>query len=188
MNKKWNWKCQVSEYIKAAKDLGYYIDEVGNVYSPRGNKLKPIMMGDSRPSFSVRYNSKNRNIMIHRYIMYLIYGDILFDFECVRHLDGNPLNNHPLNLALGSQKDNMFDIPKVIRSRRIKTRNTKCILSGTGNYIAWDIRIRIYKLSRRLYKVRGAINAIARKFGVTRQTVRNIREVQKTIKEYYHEK
>jgi site-specific recombinase XerC len=33
----------------------------------------------------------------------------------VRHLDGNYLNNHFENISIGTQSDNNYDIPKIVR-------------------------------------------------------------------------
>jgi len=33
----------------------------------------------------------------------------------VRHLDGNPLNNRVENIEIGTNSDNMMDIPKAVR-------------------------------------------------------------------------
>jgi hypothetical protein len=93
-------------------EYGYRGDEEGNLYNPRGKKLKPSSRNPHR-RLTFRGNSldgKRPAIKVHRFLAYQWFGDGLFkEGVMVRHLDGNPLNNRKDNLALGTNSDNMLD-------------------------------------------------------------------------------
>jgi hypothetical protein len=83
--------------------LDYYITESGDVYkkcNPRGfntGGYKQYAFGRG----CVRY--------IHDLVCRLWNGEPE-EGQLVRHLDGNPTNNHASNLAWGTQRDNMIDM------------------------------------------------------------------------------
>jgi len=60
---------------------------------------------------------KHTKLFIHRFLMYVRYGNKIFNYDTIRHLDGNKLNNSDSNLKLGSQKENMLDKPKDKRKK-----------------------------------------------------------------------
>lgn len=68
-------------------------------------------------SFAIKDSRRKvKYIMLHRFTAYFLFGELIFDKNLVvRHLDGNKLNNSISNLAIGTQSDNMNDIPKEIR-------------------------------------------------------------------------
>ena len=97
-----------------AKDKGYYVDKIGNVYSKK-QKLSPNNT-NGKLSFRIRYKTKLYNIPVHRLLAYIKYGDKLFTPGLeVRHLNNNALDNSWDNIVLGTHKENMLDIPKIQR-------------------------------------------------------------------------
>lgn len=105
-----------ADIYKIAKERGYRIDVDGNVYSKR-MKLNPMKMCPTNYLFfSVKINGKSEKVMVHRFQAYAKYGDKTFEKGIVvRHLNGNSLDNSWDNIAIGTQHDNMMDIPAHIR-------------------------------------------------------------------------
>lgn len=106
-----------------AIDMGYvYID--GCVISPHGRNIKLRLSSSGYLQFSIHIKRGNKNkltqnVMIHRLVAYSKYGDSIYDAGiCVRHLDGDKLNNSPNNIVLGTHTDNMNDVPVDIRIKR----------------------------------------------------------------------
>ena len=55
-------------------------------------------------------------ILVHRWVMSQALGRPLSPTEVVRHIDGNPSNNDPSNLMVGSLSDNTGDHVALIKS------------------------------------------------------------------------
>lgn len=114
-----------SKYEIIAKERGYTITSDGTVYSPKGN-----MVGthgrDGYRYFSFRMDGKIVKVYFHRFQAYIKFGDTLYeDNMMVRHLDGNYLNNSESNIDLGTNSDNMMDIPKGVRVSRSSNASKK---------------------------------------------------------------
>lgn len=106
--------------LKLAIEKGITINGNGEVFY-KNNKLNPYknFAKNQYPYYEVsfRYGKKILHIKVHQLQAYIKYGEALLNAECVRHLDGNSLNNNYDNIAIGTQHDNMMDIPK---KRRIE--------------------------------------------------------------------
>lgn len=92
---------------------GYRIDKNGNVTNPKGLILKGFINQVYR-RFGIR-NDDNQTIKIsyHRFQAYIKFGDKIYEEGiCVRHLNGNSLDNSWDNIEIGTQQDNSLDIPK----------------------------------------------------------------------------
>lgn len=111
---------------KFAYDKGYRIDRDGVVTNKKGNIIAGFI-SDIYKYFGIRI-SKNKVIKIpfHRFQAYIKFGDdIYLNDICVRHVNGNPLDNKWDNIEIGSQSDNMRDIPKGIRVRSASIASNK---------------------------------------------------------------
>jgi len=97
-----------------AKNVGYTAETNGSIFSPLGNKLKLSKNNNGYLSFMVNVGerSKRRTVLAHRFIMYFFYGEELFKYPLIRHLDDIPTNNTLSNLCVGTYKENRADIPK----------------------------------------------------------------------------
>lgn len=104
-----------NEVIKWAFERGYRINENGDLVSPKGHVFKPVIKKFGYCTTSFRMNGHIYSISYHRFAAYQKYGEIVFAAPCVRHLDGNPANNRLDNIEIGTQHDNMMDIPEDIR-------------------------------------------------------------------------
>jgi hypothetical protein len=92
------------------QDPNYRITETGHVWRQHGNvwvqtgKAKKRQGGGEKQYYHLKY--KGQNLSIHR-IVYRKFHGPLNPRRVVNHLDGNGLNNHPSNLELVSQTENM---------------------------------------------------------------------------------
>lgn len=99
--------------IIIAYEKGYRVLEDGVFISPKGVPLKTKLIRGKYECYSLKIGDNAiANLMIHRLCAYQKFGDLLFKADCVRHLDGNSLNNSWDNIAIGTIKDNVHDIPK----------------------------------------------------------------------------
>ena len=116
---------EFSHREELAFEKGYTIDDEGNVYGLRGNKLKGFLGSNGYKTFNfLDENNKIIHVTYHRFQAYCKYGDKIYEKGIlVRHLDGNPTNNSASNIALGTQSDNMFDQPKEVRIRKASNAN-----------------------------------------------------------------
>jgi hypothetical protein len=79
---------------------------------------------------------------------YQKYGELLFAADCVRHLNGNSLDNSYDNIEIGSWSDNMMDIPKEIRVRRsVKYKNIDEIRNYYNNCKSYKETMERYGIS-----------------------------------------
>lgn len=109
--------------LLAAVEKGYTISKAGRVTGTRGQPLKQRTRNAAAHKdwrgharllyyvFSVNFEGQSCPVDVHRFQAYHKFGAALFAAETVRHLDGNSLNNHWDNLALGSHTDNSLDRP-----------------------------------------------------------------------------
>lgn len=96
--------------ILCAKEKGYFVDGIGNVWY-NGRIVKGFITSPGYRRINIRdYNGECVDVMVHRLQAYQKYGDEMFDESVqVRHLNGDPSDNSWDNIAIGSQSDNMMD-------------------------------------------------------------------------------
>lgn len=96
----------------------------GECFNPKGQKICGSVSTSGYLCSAIRINKKHAVFRFHRFMGYLKFGDKIYTKGMqVRHLDGNPLNNSWDNIDIGTQSENMHDIPK---ERRIE-----CALKAT---------------------------------------------------------
>ena len=115
----------LKEVAKYAYNKGYSIDEDGYLISHKGIKLNPRVDGKGYYDINIRINGKLHHLQCHTLAAYQKFGDKIFECECIRHLDGNKLNNKKENIEIGSYHDNSMDIPKEVRINTASIA-TKC--------------------------------------------------------------
>lgn len=148
------------EVIQEAYKKGYHVNDKGDVISPKGNVLKCKMTNNNRVkylTFGVRFCGKVKYIHVHRLVAYQKYGDITFSCDCVRHLDGNSLNNSFDNIEIGTMSDNSHDIPK---EKRVKI--AKYASSFQRNY---NNDIRVVEI-KKYYKEVNSYSKTMERFGI----------------------
>ena len=99
--------------------------------------------------FGIKVGKRSLKFPVHRLVAYQKFGDQMFEPGIqVRHLDGNSLNNLEENIELGTQSQNMMDIPE-------EKRKSHSILATTYNRRFTDNemgKIRNYYKSCHSYK------------------------------------
>ena len=112
--------------IIEAINRGFILDIKNNVIGIRGIPLKMSVNKKGYVVFSMRIKKITKNVLYHRFIAYHKFGDKLFEKGiCVRHLNGNQLDNSWDNIAIGTHSDNMMDRPKHVRQIISKMSNRK---------------------------------------------------------------
>lgn len=108
---------QTSQALVRAYRMGYRIRN-NQLFNPDGKPLKGQTRKTGYAYFGLKnpYKRTNSTIFYHRLVAYEKYGDKIFEKGVlVRHLDGNPRNNFPENIAIGTQSDNMMDRDSLAR-------------------------------------------------------------------------
>lgn len=86
----------------------YEVSSLGRVRSlPKQRLLKPYV-GTYGHSYVQLGGRGQKRRMTHR-LVYEAFSGLIPEGMVVRHLDGNPQNNTPANLAIGTQVDNIRD-------------------------------------------------------------------------------
>lgn len=102
-----------NEAIKEAYNKGYRVSECGTKVEYRGKERKlqtVITLGKPYHRFSVCYEGKATNIMVHRLQAYQKYKGRTFKEDLVvRHKNDNSLDNSKKNILLGTLQDNSRD-------------------------------------------------------------------------------
>lgn len=92
---------------------GYMVDEFGNVRSHRRRKapfiLRQTTVTKGYKMVSVTIGRQHRALGVHQLVADAFYGPRPFREAQVRHLEGDPANNKPKNLAWGTATENAAD-------------------------------------------------------------------------------
>jgi hypothetical protein len=104
----------LNRICKLLDGRGYTMTKEGQILRPDGRVIVGSVTNGGYRKFSFRDKKhKSYAVKFHRFQAYFKYGDKAFEEGVVtRHLDENPANNYWDNIVIGSQSDNMMDIPK----------------------------------------------------------------------------
>lgn len=115
------------EIIRLSKNKGYYVNKDGKLFNSTDNELSlnTNNKGSGYLSFNIRINgSKPTRSFVHKLQAYQKFGEKMFiNGIVVRHKDGNSSNNSYDNILIGTQSENMQDIPS--EKRIISASNPK---------------------------------------------------------------
>ena len=160
--------------IQIAYERGYRVTKDGSLLNPKGKVIGDSVDSRGYKQTSIKINKKNTNIRTHRLQAYQKYGNKLFeDGIVVRHLNGNRLDNSLYNIAIGTQRDNLMDIPKEIR--------TRTSIEGAKTQIKYSKEF-VLKL-REEYKYIKNYTQLGRKYEIPYTTIRNIINKRKVFKD-----
>jgi hypothetical protein len=89
----------------------YHISENGDVYSLKSGSNKKLVqsMNSGYLCVTLCQQGVRKTIRVHRLVAYKYLPKTTAKKYQVRHLDGNPFNNHYTNLAWGTGKENSED-------------------------------------------------------------------------------
>jgi hypothetical protein len=103
----------IKRVLKEFINLGYTINKNGSIFNPKGKLIKTCVSGNYLKVGLRILSYESYSLKIHKIQAYQKYGDAIFKKGIVvRHKDGNSLNNSWDNILIGTQSDNMMDIPK----------------------------------------------------------------------------
>jgi hypothetical protein len=99
-----------------SKENGYWINEEGDLINPKGYKIEGCISNRGYRYTSIKLESKVTKLYFHRLQGFQKFGDKIFEKGfCVRHLNGNSLDNSVSNIEIGTYYENSMDIPKEVR-------------------------------------------------------------------------
>jgi hypothetical protein len=169
----------------------YFVSDAGEVFSTKWGtmrQLKPWLHKFGYPMVTIGTTPRTHKIPVHRLVALVFIGSPASPDLEVRHLDGEPTNNMASNLAWGTHAENMADmvahgrqgsIVKIERMPRGDRHGSKTkpgsVVRGEQHYLTALSEKDVAEM-RRLYS--GGIRTadIARRFGVSYQTVWFIKE------------
>ncbi len=95
---------------KKAAEWGYTLNEEGTVLLYKGRQMAVSINRSGYKKFTFGPTGKRGHIHIHRLQAWFSFGEAMYEYGMIcRHLDGNPLNNHKANIALGTHSQNTRD-------------------------------------------------------------------------------
>lgn len=149
-----------TQAILVAYKRGYRVVD-NKVLSPN-KKERTLTNHHGYSSFCITFGGKSVQVAVHRLAAYQKFGDLLLAAECVRHLDGNPSNNRLENLEIGTNSDNMMDIPKEKRKQHAKRASSFLIKYDKDSVIEFYNKTKSYKETMKHFGItsKGTLYAI----------------------------
>ena len=117
---------------------GYRVDENGVLTNPKGKEIgrTDLWKGMSYHLSSVKIMGRSKKFKTHRLQAYQKFGDKMYeDGICVRHLNGNSLDNRASNIDIATHSDNMMD-----RSPECRMKSALHATSFVRKYDKQDVR------------------------------------------------
>ena len=113
---------------KIASDRGYIVTVEGDALNRKGLKVGRLSSKKLYLEIGIKVANKVHNCSVHRLQAYQKYGDSLYmDGMVVRHLNDIKTDNSWANIVIGTQKDNMQDIPEQVRIQRARNASSSLI-------------------------------------------------------------
>ena len=137
-------------WVIEALNKGYVVNILGEVISPKERVLKTLKSKSGYHRFTFRLNSERVTVSVHRLQAYQKYGDEMFkEGILVRHVNGDSLDNSFKNIKIGTQSDNMMDIPQEIRIQKSShpVHNHKDIIKDREDGMSYDNIMKKYNIS-----------------------------------------
>lgn len=102
---------------QVAVSKGYKVTEEGQLINPKGKEIGTIVEGYYETF--IRVDKKRVKLKPHRLQAYQKYGKALYGGGVVvRHKNGDSSDNTWGNILIGTQSDNMMDMPEEKRRKR----------------------------------------------------------------------
>lgn len=105
---------KTNEAIREAHRRGYIVLDDGAVISPYGTIRSQRIRGNKKKDryyyISMAFDKKSFPLPVHKLMAFQKYGEKMFENGiCVRHLNGDSLDNAVGNIAIGTLSNNMMD-------------------------------------------------------------------------------
>lgn len=139
----------------------------GRIISPHNDKNRALYTNKKGyRGIRIGMGGKQYTLFVHRLVAFQKFGEAVFEKGIVvRHLDGNPQNNDPDNIDIGTRSENELDRPK-------KLRISKAIKAGRANSNLEDDDIR--KI-RSMFSDGAMLKQIMDKYGIAKSTASYIK-------------
>lgn len=154
--------------MKHYKDTYYLVSESGIVYGKSGKPLSIKIRTEPKSTFKRAYvqlsiDNQQKYFTLARIVAELYIPNPM-NLPQVNHLDGNPLNNHYLNLEWSTQSDNIKHAINTGLKPMLGEDNTSAKLNETQ-----------VKEIREIYSIGNiSLRALAKKYDVSYTTIRYI--------------
>lgn len=102
----------------------YLVSDAGRVRGPRGGILRQVRRQDGYMQVRLHIRNVPTTRKVHRLVAAAFIGPCPEGLE-VRHLDGDPANNHVSNLRYGTHSENVQDLLR--HGRHPHASQTHCI-------------------------------------------------------------
>ena len=96
------------EEIKQVPGWPYWLTTDGRVFKDGGYQMKVSRNSNGYLKVMLCNNGKSKNFYIHSLVLMTFVGPRPDGMQ-IRHLDGNPQNNHVSNLRYGTASENAYD-------------------------------------------------------------------------------
>lgn len=99
------------EWARVPGFSGYFATESGRIWSLKGSApiiVKPYVNPHGYPMVGLSLGWKRKTMYVHEVVALAFLG-VRPPKAVIRHLDGNPLNNHVKNLKYGTVAENSAD-------------------------------------------------------------------------------
>ena len=114
-------KSKTAERVIHAHEIGYRVDEEGNITTPTGRRGKTRVDMWGYHTLTAGPPENRGRIRLHMLAAYQWFGELIFiEGLEIRHLDDNCSNNRKENLALGTKHQNAMDQSRGKRKKRAK--------------------------------------------------------------------
>ena len=123
-----------------ASSRGYFVNEEGQVITPKGKTRTPGIDHKGYKHFSYIFRTEGKSIhttiKYHQLAAFQKFGlQAMLEGILVRHKDDNPSNNRPNNLLIGTHQDNTDDkSPETLARSAIKISRSKRALTDQQVY------------------------------------------------------
>ena len=99
-----------SETWQPIPNCTYEASSIGRIRNTKNGKIQTPQTGEDGYLFvGVRFLDGKHSIKVHRLVCLAFHGLKPTGAECIRHLDGDRMNNRPGNLRWGTNKENAAD-------------------------------------------------------------------------------
>ncbi len=103
--------------------------------------LKGYLNGKGYNIISMCHENEKVTHNVHRLICMAFHGEPPSKTHQVRHLDGNPKNNHPKNLLWGTQQENWLDRKAHGRGNEGEKHPMAKLMNAECQHLKWAIKM-----------------------------------------------